>query len=176
MLLILDLDETLMHASEAPLGRPHDFLVAEYYVYKRPHVHDFLAFCRAHFAVAVWTSSTADYAVDVVRELFGNDYPLEFVWARDRCTPRYRPETGTSDWEKNLQKVRRRGYALERVIAVDDSPQKLVRSYGNLVRVRPFEGDPADGELPELARYLLRLRDVPNVRAVEKRNWRSQSE
>lgn len=55
---------------------------------------------------------------------------------------------------------------------IDDSPEKLVRNFGNHIRVEPFEGDPADWELPLLARYLETLLDVPNVRSIEKRNWK----
>jgi len=57
---------------------------------------------------------------------------------------------------------------------VDDSARKHERNYGNLVTVRPFEGDPADDELVHLERYLLALADVPNVRAIEKRGWRNR--
>jgi RNA polymerase II subunit A small phosphatase-like protein len=55
---------------------------------------------------------------------------------------------------------------------VDDTPQKWERSYGNLVRVAPFEGDSKDDELARLLVYLDHLRNEPNVRRVEKRNWR----
>jgi carboxy-terminal domain RNA polymerase II polypeptide A small phosphatase len=56
---------------------------------------------------------------------------------------------------------------------VDDSPEKHTRNYGNLVRVAPFTGDPADTELASLARYLRQLATQPNVRCIEKRGWRS---
>jgi TFIIF-interacting CTD phosphatase-like protein len=44
-LLILDLDETLIHASETPLDYRSDFLVYDYYIYKRPNLDRFLATC-----------------------------------------------------------------------------------------------------------------------------------
>ena len=56
---------------------------------------------------------------------------------------------------KNLNKVRRRGYRLERVIAVDDDPRKFVHSYGNLVAVHPYE--PA-GAVVVVAKVALILR------------------
>ena len=40
--------------------------------------------------------------------------------------------------------------------------------------VSEFLGDPADDELPRLAAYLDTLRDVQNVRAIEKRRWRER--
>jgi RNA polymerase II subunit A small phosphatase-like protein len=177
-LLVLDLDETLIHATEGPLtGRaaPADFRVGRWHVYKRPHVDAFLAGCRARFArVGVWTSASPGYAAGVVANLFPDrgDW-LSFVWAADRCTPRYDHET--CEWVscKDVAKLRRRLRVDPRtVIAVDDSPEKHRAGYGNLVRVRPFLGDPADDELPALLAYLDRLRHVPNVRAIEKRDWR----
>ena len=171
-LLILDLDETLVFATDSPLPRPGDFEIDEYTLYKRPYVHEFIEFCRQHFRVAVWTSSSESYAQEVVKTLFGGSYPLEFVWARKRCTQKLDPEDYSYVWLKNLDKVRRRGYALEHTLIVDDTPEKLQRHYGNLVRVRPFEGDESDDELRRLMPYLLKLKKEENVRRVEKRDWR----
>lgn len=57
---------------------------------------------------------------------------------------------------------------------VDDTPKKLRRNYGNLVRVLPFEGDQRDEELPDLIEYLNQLKDAKNIRRVEKRGWKSR--
>ncbi|MEM7315243.1 MAG: NIF family HAD-type phosphatase, partial [Planctomycetota bacterium] len=40
-LLILDLDETLIHGSEVRLHRVEDFVVGPFHVYKRPHLGKF---------------------------------------------------------------------------------------------------------------------------------------
>jgi RNA polymerase II subunit A small phosphatase-like protein len=58
------------------------------------------------------------------------------------------------------------------VLIVDDTPAKCVRNYGNAVYARPWEGEPGDVELRLLARYLAGLKDVANVRTIEKRRWR----
>ncbi len=54
---------------------------------------------------------------------------------------------------------------------IDDSPEKLSKHYGNLIRVTPFAGDQSDDELQLLTQYLKSLATVPNVRLVEKRGW-----
>jgi len=77
-------------------------------------------------------------------------------------------------WEFFRGAPKRRGYALERVLVVDDSPEKHTRNYGNLVRVEPFLGDPSDDELSHLARYLPTLAKAENVRSIEKRRWRQR--
>ena len=171
-LVILDLDETLVFASETKLERVEDFRVDEYFVYKRPGLDKFVDVILQHFKVAVWTSSSSDYAQAVIREIFPSPERLEFVWARQRCTWRLNLEQGAGYWIKDLKKVARMGHSLKRVLVVDDSPTKLERSYGNYIRVLPFVGDPSDDELNRLERYLLTLRDVANVRVLEKRTWR----
>lgn len=54
---------------------------------------------------------------------------------------------------------------------MDDTPSKVARQYGNAVYVAPFFGDPGDDLLPRLDAYLGTLRDVPDVRRLEKRGW-----
>lgn len=172
-LLVLDLDETLIYATEEPLPRPEDFTVGQYFVYKRPDVDEFLQYCRAHFLMAVWTSSTRLYAQEVVAKLFPADYPLQFVFARDRCVRRFNFELQDEYHVKDLKKVKAKGFDLEQMLMLDDSPEKLQRQYGNLVRIREWLGDTSDRELALVQQYLLTLKDCPNVRRVEKRFWRS---
>lgn len=174
LLIILDLDETLIHAPDRPLDREPDFVVYKYPVYKRPHVDAFIASLLARYRVAVWTSSGELYAEAVVRRLFPDPSRLELVWSADRCTQRFDHETRGRYVVKPLRKLRSRGYALERVLVVDDSPEKHVLNYGNLIRVCPFEGDLRDDELPALLAYIDALADEPNVRAIEKRGWRQR--
>lgn len=173
-LLILDLDETLIHASQSPLAYPHDFETALYFVYKRPYLGEFLDFSREHFRVAVWTTAGEEFAATVIQHAFPPGYPLEFIWSRDRCTPKFDPNKYEHGYIKNLQKVKRRGFDLDHVIMVDDTPAKLAKNYGNLVRVREFIGDPRDDELVHLMPYLLHLKTVDKVRQIEKRGWQNK--
>ncbi len=175
-LLVLDLDETLLYATKTPFDSPAAFIVTPYHVYARPHLEAFLRYCFDRFDVAVWTASSADYAAAVAGQLFGSPDRLKFLWGRDRCTLRYRHGGGEPYWVKDLKKLRRMGYVLEHIIVVDDSPRKHERNYGNLVWVKPFEGEADDDELPHLARYLETLADVENVRTVEKRGWGQRQE
>ena len=173
-LLILDLDETLIYATETPLERPADFRVGRFHVYKRPYLEAFLQACFSWFDVAVWTSASPMYAGGIVRNLFpGPDLPT-FVWASDRCTRVYDTELCEYYWRKDLKKVQRKGYSKDAVLVVDDTPQKWENSYGNLVRVAPFKGSPDDNELVKLLAYLEYLRDEAKIRRVEKRGWRKQ--
>lgn len=173
-LLILDLDETLIYGVEQPLARDADLRVGPFRVYLRPHVREFIAGVAKCYRLAVWTSAGESYAGAVVRELFPAPFALQFVWSCERCVRRLDAETREYYYVKDLRKVKRRGFSLERVLVVDDSPEKLERHYGNHVRVRRFEGDEADVELRNLLPYLEGLRDAENFRRIEKRHWRGR--
>jgi RNA polymerase II subunit A small phosphatase-like protein len=173
-LIILDLDETLIHATETPLEHPADFQIEPYHVYKRPFLESFLFWCFEWFEVAIWTSSSPSYAKTIVSTIFDDLTQLAFVWDSRRCTIAYDHDYFEYFSRKNLKKVKRLGYLPEAIIVVDDTPQKWQQSYGNLVCVKPFEGDPQDDELLHLADYLQQLKDKPNIRSVEKRFWRKR--
>lgn len=173
-LLILDLDETLVYATEEKLERQEDFTIGEYIVYKRPYLQEFIAFCLENFDVAVWTSSTQNYAIKIVEEIFQNPNELKFLWSRLRCTISFDEEERENFLEKKMTKVGRRGYDLNKVIVIDDLPQVWRNSYGNLVRVNPFFGETDDNELQKLIIYLERLKNAENIRKVEKRLWKNR--
>lgn len=137
-LLILDLDETLIHARDEPWTRVPDLVWESYHVRFRPFVREFIGSVSRHFELAVWTSSTADYAAAITEALLG-DMDLRFLWARERCTLRFDPELQGHHWVKKLSKLRKLGISLDQVLIVDDSPEKLRLNYGNLVPVTPWE-------------------------------------
>ena len=174
-MLILDLDETLFHAREIPLERPADFQIGSYHAYKRSHLDEFLEQTSNLFELAVWTSATVEYAELAVQNLFPNPEELRFVWSRERCVRGYNPETFEHYWIKDLKKVKNNGFSLEQTLALDDSPEKLERNYGNWVPIRPFYGDMKDLELQKILPFLEYLSHRPNVRRIEKRYWEDKS-
>lgn len=176
ILLILDLDETLIHASERPLQREPDFTVGPYSVYQRPGLSDFLEFCHGTFQVAIWSSSGPDYLRAVVSHILPSGHSLAFVWDRSRCVQRYDSERMEPYFLKDLKKVKRIGFDLNRVLIIDDTSQKVERNFGNAIYISPFYGDPADDELKRLSPFLKSLTGAPNVRTIEKRGWRNASQ
>lgn len=182
-LLILDLDETLIHASATKVREEADFQVFHYFVYKRPGLADFLTTCAQHFKLAIWSSASDDYVQAVVQQILPPGVTLEFLWGRSRCTPFTTPQIdeygyynldGTSSYEyaKRLKKVRRRGFLLTQMLIVDDTPAKVQHNYGNAIYIKPYLGSVEDEELSYLGAYLLTLKNVENVRTIEKRHWR----
>ncbi|HEY9786039.1 MAG TPA: HAD family hydrolase [Candidatus Obscuribacterales bacterium] len=174
-LLILDLDETLVHTKEHSLGRKADFRLGELHIYKRPYVDQFVTDMSGLFQLAVWSAGSADYVDFTVAQLLPKALTPVFVWSRRRCTYRFNHETGEECNLKALKKVKRKGYKLSRVLIVEDTPANVARNYGNAIYVKPFEGDQADDELLHLCRYLRSIADCPDFLRLEKRNWREVS-
>lgn len=101
--LVLDLDETLVHTSDAGIAemkRTKDILqdnrqFDRYYEFKlegrtfwgikRPYYTSFLRWSRSQFdIIAIWTAGEADYAAEIVNVLFKEDRP-DIVWSRNNC-------------------------------------------------------------------------------------------
>ena len=63
---------------------------------------------------------------------------VSLALSRERCIQRFSGESQELDYVKDLKKVSRKGYHLDRVLIVDDSPEKLERNYGNAIYTWPF--------------------------------------
>jgi RNA polymerase II subunit A small phosphatase-like protein len=185
ILVILDLDETLVHATDTPHDDQWHFEVFGYKVYRRPYLTEFLEGLREDFHVAVWSSASDDYVKAVTANIFPPDYDLKFTWGRSRCThtPDYsraeREGTFGSfahyDYVKPLDKLRKKfPFKRERMLIIDDTPRKSMHNYGNAIYPSEFKGQHDDDELMFLLRYLQRLKDLDDVRKREKRGWRNE--
>lgn len=185
-LLILDLDETLIRAVTKKLDRPHDFCVERYFIYKRPFLSEFIETCLTHFRVGVWSSASDQYVESVVSLIFPDPDKLLFVWAASKITyqrtlPHHYEKFGREISElhnqKRLKKVSKAfDWSLDRILIVDDSPEKSAQNYGNVIHPKPYLGDADDRELPHLAGYLENLSVWRDLRSIEKRNWREKVE
>lgn len=185
ILVVLDLDETLLHTTSKTLQQPVAFDYEDKKVYARPHLKEFLKLLQPHFLLAIWSSGSDDYVELMVEKMLPRDLPLEFVWGRGHCTSRSNVELynqgyakaalemeGHYHFIKPLKKLKRKGYSLDRILMVDDSPYKCRDNYGNAIYVSPFIGNNKDDELSLLVPYLLSLKTADNVRNIEKRGWK----
>ncbi len=171
-LLVLDIDETLIHSTLERLDREPDFIVDPYFVYKRPGVDHFLESCLDWFEVGIWTSATRYYAEEIIKNLIGDISRISFLWCRERCTRRFDYSTREEYYLKDIKKLKRRGYNIEKIIIIEDSRQAVQRNYGNAIIVQEYRGEANDDELVKLLLYLEKLGTAENVRTIEKRYWR----
>lgn len=183
-LLILDVDETLIYTTDPQIEGPPprvDFHAAGYPVMKRPFVDSFLrwAFSRP---VAFWSKGGPDRIKPSLDKLLQPGEKPEFIYTMEKCTKHL---LDPDEWEntpnghfielKDLKKVPKQ-FDRNQILALDDGPESWKLSYGNVVPIRPFEGDSADDELLRVMPFLEKwFRDPKGVRHIEKRYWRSQS-
>ena len=79
-LLILDLDETLIHSDECCIHTDAmSFKIniisgsaglEEFNVYMRPGLKDFLNYCLDNFRVAIWSAGIAEYVEEITNYIF----------------------------------------------------------------------------------------------------------
>ena len=184
ILVILDIDETLIYATKNRLGIKHDFELGDYFVYKRPHFDKFIDYIDKNFRFAIWSSATDNYVNEMTKKLEVDEKAI-FCWARSKATFK-RPSAFDTDgnlnidsadhhfFVKRLKKVKKLGFDLEKILIVDDTPHKSQENYGNAIYISEYKGDPEDKELLALTEYLSILKQVDNVRQIEKRNWKEK--
>lgn len=182
LLIILDIDETLVYASTEQLDYSHDFDTGFYKIYKRPFLDDFLDLVFENFHVGFWSSASNGYVKKVVENLIGEEFHPKFVWARSRCTFFIRGSVKEKNsreshfnYVKKLSKVEKKfGNKPNRMLIIDDTPHKAMHNMENAIIPKSWTGNRDDDELSKLANYLLKIKDVPDVRQIEKTNWRSE--
>jgi Dullard-like phosphatase family protein len=163
-LLVLDLDETLVHCSfqepehfEFQFQMPYDgtFLVA--YIQKRPHVDKFLAAVVQSFLVVIFTASMRDYANPVI-DIICPSIPADRRLFRDACL------LHEGFLVKDLRIFNR---PLEDIIIVDNNPASFLFHPRNGIVCRTWEGSLDDTELLRGVLPLLeRCRTAADVRTV----------
>ena len=146
-LIVFDLDETLVHATEAPLPHPHDFRVGPYFVHVRPFASELIAFCASRCDVGVWSSADERYVEAVTERLFGAAAPVRFSWSVAKCVQRIDPKSNGYVYVKDLRRLMKHGYAVDDILMLDDSPEKLQRQPANHIDVPAFMGEPDDTAL-----------------------------
>jgi RNA polymerase II subunit A small phosphatase-like protein len=171
-LIIFDLDETLIHSTVVELNDPCHFRFDTYYVYERPFLRSFLDDIAKHFQIGIWSSAGDQYVQEIAGNIIPDTVDPVIIWGRSKCSLRRDAIYDTSSYEKRLDKLKKKGFPIEKILIIDDSPEKARTNYGNAIYIKEFTGNPDDSELRSLYTYLLTFKMVDNVRTIEKRGWR----
>jgi RNA polymerase II subunit A small phosphatase-like protein len=122
-LLVLDLDETLIHTSYAPiLGAELKAKRGYFYLYERPYLKEFLDHYSAVYDLAIWSASKADYVRWIIRSTVLSNYAFAFVNTRKNCK-RIMSNGGRVEYQKDLTPYLS---LYEIVIILDDIPKMVV--------------------------------------------------
>ena len=135
-LLVMDLDETLIHTAYAPIdGAEIKSKRGYFYLYERPGLNEFLYRCSAKYDFAIWSASKADYVRWIIRSTALSDYVFVFVNTRKNCK-RIFGSGGRIEYLKDLMPCIKQ---YEKVIMLDDVP-KMVVPIENCIKVTEYRG------------------------------------
>jgi len=139
-LLVLDLDETLIHTSYAPiLGAELKAKRGYFYLYERHYLKEFLDHYSAEYDLAIWSASKADYVRWVIYSTVLKEFQFAFVKTRKHCRRIY-GKSGILEHEKYLRQYLN---LYEKVIFLDDIPRMVVPTEC-CMKVPEFKGDVGD--------------------------------
>ena len=178
-LIVLDIDETLFYCDYSEYidnpdytfmltsGSGRSSIKRNYSTIKRPFLNQFLEYVTNNFKYGIYTAASEDYAKAHIKKL--NLDPL-FLLSYKNCTPKM-----DSNWSnyyslKKLSKLSKYS-SLSKMIAIDDKSESYTQNYGNLIKVNPFMGDLKDTTLMKLISYIDKIKDVNDIRSIEKRGW-----
>ncbi|KAG7314988.1 hypothetical protein KOW79_022291 [Hemibagrus wyckioides] len=175
-ILVLDLDETLIHSHHDGVlrptvrpGTPPDFILkvvidkhpVRFFVHKRPHVDFFLEVVSQWYELVVFTASMEIYGSAVADKLDNNRGILKRRYYRQHCT------LDLGSYIKDLSVVHN---DLSSIVILDNSPGAYRSHPDNAIPIKSWFSDPSDTALLNLLPMLDALRFTSDVRSVLSRN------
>jgi len=174
IMLVLDLDETLVHSKLQPCDN-FDFTLQVFfnmedhtvYVRRRPHLEMFLHLVAQMFEVVIFTASESVYAEPLLDKLDPDRKLISRRFYRESCT------FSNGSYTKDLTIF---GVDLAKVVIVDNTPQVFQLQVNNGIPIKSWFDDPADVELMELLQFLATLVDAKDVRPIISKNFNNKPE
>jgi CTD nuclear envelope phosphatase 1 len=175
-ILVLDLDETLIHSHHDGVlrqmvkpGTPPDFVLkvtidrhpVRFFVHKRPHVDYFLEVVSQWYELVVFTASMEIYGAAVADKLDNNKNMLKRRYFRQHCTLDY------GSYTKDLSAITS---DLSSIFILDNSPGAYRAYPDNAIPIKSWFSDPRDTALLNLLPVLDALRFTTDARSVLSRN------
>ena len=164
--LIIDLDETLVHASFSPIDKPDiivqvelDKVTHQLYVLLRPYAKEFIMEMSKLYELVIFTASLSKYA-DPVISFIDILQVVNFRLYRQHCT------FHKGIYVKDLSQLNR---DLEKVIIIDNSPASYCFHPENAVPITSWFNDRNDTELKTLMTLLKDMANVNDVRTILKK-------
>ena len=161
--LVLDLDETLIHSSQFP---PHPKVDSfqcgspPIIVHKRPGVDHFIEMATTIFDTYIYTYGTLVYADPIIDELCP-------MIRQDHRLYRHRCKVEKGAVKKDLKRFNR---PMTDVILIEDSPFAKRQQPDNTILIPPWQGSPSDTVLIDyLPRVLLQCSIASDVRTIIRR-------
>uniref|UniRef100_A0A7S3LUS7 FCP1 homology domain-containing protein n=1 Tax=Palpitomonas bilix TaxID=652834 RepID=A0A7S3LUS7_9EUKA len=167
--IVLDLDETLVHATTQKDDR-HDIMfdvefgpaVYNVYVKKRPRVMEFLRAASSMFEVVVFTASQKVYADRLLDILDKDTKYIEHRLFRDSCV------IVEGNYLKDLTVL---GRDMSKVFIIDNSPVAFGLQVDNGIPIESWYDDQSDIELDKMLPFLRELSTCDDVRPLIRQHY-----
>mmetsp|Transcript_42574 Transcript_42574/g.49290 ORF Transcript_42574/g.49290 Transcript_42574/m.49290 type:complete len:243 (-) Transcript_42574:266-994(-) len=171
--LILDLDETLVHCHTEPFAdvsipskiRIHNQELS-LYVKKRPGLDSFLVEMSKVYTLVLFTTGVKEYAHAILK-LTGISSYFSAVLHRSYCQM-----NSEKKYEKNLSIFEA---GMKDLVLVDNSANQGKHQPDNIFVIKAYKGDDSDSELSRISEFLEELAKKYDVRPVM-RNFTSFSQ
>lgn len=133
------------------------------YVAKRPGVDEFLVEMAKHYEIVVYTASLNKYA-DPLLDLLDPQRVIRTRLFRESCV------FYEGNYVKDMSLLNR---DLSQAIIIDNSPSSYLFHPENAIDCSSFIDDPNDRELDQIAKFLVGIKDVNDVRGIVNlwRHW-----
>jgi hypothetical protein len=126
-LLIFDLNGVLLLRNR--INKNPDFVLGNFYCYKRHGIDEFLDWVHEHYDVAVWTSAMPHNTLPIVSEIWGDRISkLKFIFTQLECTYDNLKTKSKPLFYKELSIVWRvfPNYDWTNTLLIDDSQDKVI--------------------------------------------------
>ena len=185
-LLLLDLDETLIHSEndlkdkninsyDAILRFKDNYFDSDSFfvseqdeyceigIFLRNGVKKFLSILNNYFNIGIFTASEKEYAEAIIRHLDPNKNIIKFCLYRNNCV-------NVNDLVniKDLRIIK--DVDLKKIVLVDNNMYSFSAQLSNGILINSFYGDKNDGELMNVLGYLLQfIFPVDDVRVINEK-------
>lgn len=162
MILVLDIDETLIHSIKhdpsIEVESNEVFHLHDFTVYKRPNMDIFLKnlLNDPYYEVAVWSAGSYPYVHSIVDNIIPDRSKLKFIMTKNDCNELY---------DKPLNKAREllngnteHPYSMHDILLIDNKRHVTGHDHLNHLKIIDYEGDPDDIELSLLWKHLDKYR------------------
>ena len=159
--IILDLDNTLIYASQTKLNNLslRYFRIRDYYVYKRPNLEKFLFTLSEIADLYLYTSSNEEYAKAILNIIDTNKV-IKNKFYRNNCL------NIDNEFIKDVNNLSNFNYDPNYLLIIDDNINCYKNFHDNIIQIKSWKGEENDDYLNEILSNLKNLCEY-NYNAID---------
>ena len=157
--IILDLDNTLIYASQTNNFSLNYFRIRDYYVYKRPNLENFLLSLSEIADLYLYTSSNEEYANEILN-IIDSRHLIKKRFYRQNCL------FINNEFIKDVNNLSNFNYDPNYLLIIDDNFNCYRNFHDNIIQIKSWKGEINDDFLYKIQSNLKRLCEY-NYNAID---------